>query len=391
MTRFLAAATILIFTGCSLFVGCSPAPTVVRAPSPKVRPLVDVEPSPAPDAVARFIAGLPGGSGSPLRDLEGDPAWVAHQRDSDSDWFDLLTNRLPVMRAFGDQELNPVHASKTLLYAFGGPDIITARALFPAMDNYILIGLEPAGTVPGVERLRERPLETVLPRFRMTLDSVLRRSFFITREMDSQLRSQITDGVLPVMLAELVRSGHTIEGVRHVRILPDGTLATRDPAEPWNSFTNQSSAIRFHAGNPAETKTLLYVSANLMSPAFDRNEGLRKFVAAQRGATGFFKATSYTVHQAQFAGIRDTILDTCSAVVQDDSGVPYRLFDQKSWAVQLYGGYEKPYGSFSFREQPDLRQAYAAGARQLNFRIGYGFSKVPSNLLVARRRQAPGI
>jgi hypothetical protein len=57
--------------------------------------------------------------------------------------------------------------------------------------------------------------------------------------------------------------------------------------------------------------------------------------------------------------------------------------------VQLYGGYSKPYGSFRWLEQPDLRKAYAADAKPLAFRIGYGFSKAPSNLLFAVKTSSP--
>ena len=55
------------------------------------------------------------------------------------------------------------------------------------------------------------------------------------------------------------------------------------------------------------------------------------------------------------------------------------------WQVRLFGEYEKPYGSFRWLEQPALREAYKASAEPLPFRIGYGFHKAPSNLLLAHR------
>ena len=56
------------------------------------------------------------------------------------------------------------------------------------------------------------------------------------------------------------------------------------------------------------------------------------------------------------------------------------------WRVQLYGDYVRPYGTFRWLEQKDLRDAYQTQKpRPLPFRIGYGFHAVPSNLLYATR------
>ena len=85
------------------------------------------------------------------------------------------------------------------------------------------------------------------------------------------------------------------------------------------------------------------------------------------------------------------MVDYSAAIFQDDSGVPYHFFSPDTWKVQLYGEYTKPYGSFAFLEQPDLRKAYlAGGVKPLSLRLGYGFGKVTSNLLLAKRITAPG-
>jgi hypothetical protein len=58
--------------------------------------------------------------------------------------------------------------------------------------------------------------------------------------------------------------------------------------------------------------------------------------------------------------------------------------------VQLYGDYERPYGSFKYMEQVDLREAYKQpGTKPLPMHVGYGYKKITSNLLLARRVAAP--
>ena len=102
--------------------------------------------------------------------------------------------------------------------------------------------------------------------------------------------------------------------------------------------------------------------------------------------TAFFKATSYMTHKPEFSLIRDQVLAHGGAVLEDDSGIPYHFFREQSWKVQLYGAYVRPYGSFKWMQQPDLKKAFTTSeTRPLKFRIGYGFGKIESNLILARK------
>jgi len=75
-------------------------------------------------------------------------------------------------------------------------------------------------------------------------------------------------------------------------------------------------------------------------------------------------------------------------VLQDDSGVPYRYFTPDQWNVQLYGDYQQPYGSFRYLVEPELKAAFQKpeNVKKLDFRIGYGYGRAPSNLELARRK-----
>jgi hypothetical protein len=100
------------------------------------------------------------------------------------------------------------------------------------------------------------------------------------------------------------------------------------------------------------------------------------------------KATSYMTHQPGFSMIREALLKNSYAILQDDSGLPYKDFASDQWKVQLYGDYNKPYGSFGWLEQPDLRAAYKTESpKTLPMHVGYGYRKITSNLLLATRRE----
>ena len=47
---------------------------------------------------------------------------------------------------------------------------------------------------------------------------------------------------------------------------------------------------------------------------------------------------------------------------------------------------DHPYGSFKYMEQVDLRNAYKQpGTKPLPMHVGYGYRKITSNLLLAKR------
>jgi len=64
------------------------------------------------------------------------------------------------------------------------------------------VGLEPAGTLPDPGQLARKDLGRTLAAVRNTVHSELHRSFFITRQMDSQFRGQVTDGGLSGRFAD---------------------------------------------------------------------------------------------------------------------------------------------------------------------------------------------
>jgi len=340
------------------------------------------------DDVGRFLAGLPARPGSPFASFQDEAAWAKHRRDLDRAWSKVEDERLPGMRAFQKTELS-VHpaAVSPVFYPFSGPDALTVTVFFPQSPLYVMVGLEPAGTVPGPRELERKSLEVYLAATRSTLASELNRSFFITHQMDREFRGQVTDGLCLPILELLVRSHHTILGFRYVRLDDDGLLVER--AADYHApgiIGNKGVEIGFLSESDRSVHKLFYFSVNLSNQRLQENRPFLSFLSTLQGSTAFLKATSYMIHRPEFSVIRERVLSESAAVLQDDSGVPYHFFLSPSWRVQLYGEYDRPYGSFRWLAQPDLRNAYLTQEpRPLPFQIGYGFRRIPSNLLFAIR------
>lgn len=332
--------------------------------------------------IARFLAGVPGRAENPFHALESTEAWQRHKKSFDAMWAKFEENRLPAMRAFQEKEIpGPAASGQVVLYPFGGPDTLTVTTLFPNRHTYVLIGLEPPGTLPSQEQILKANLDRQLPNMARTLDSLLRRSFFITASMDREVRGQITDGLLPVMLVQLARRGFVILSHQRVTLNDDGELHAR------TSTVKRNRGISIEVQSPAgAVARIVYLTANLNNKGLEANVALRKYVARSAPAVAFFKSTSYMPHKPEFSMLRDLILQHCSAIVQDDSGIPYRFVNQSLWNIHLYGNYTQPYGSFRYLIQKDLRKAYEQHAEPLGFRIGYGFGRVPSAMQIFTRK-----
>ena len=377
------------FTLCLLFSlwSCQrPTPTVVASET-HTRP--DVVPHQRDaDDVARFIAGLPGTPGSPFAELESSDAWKDHRRQLDEAWHKTEGSLISGLQQFQQQELSAAIAPSTpVFYPFSGPDALTPLLCFPQTPSYVMVALEPAGTLPTRSQIEKKGVAKYLAEMRATVDSELSRSFFVTRQMDREFRGQVTDGLLLPILHLLVRRHNSILGFRYVRLDEQGQLIDRttDYKAPTR-YGNKGVEIEFKTDAESAAHKLYYFSVNLSDERMTENQPFQMYLTGLKGSATLLKATSYMTHKKEFSLIRDQILANSSAVLQDDSGIPYRYFQTAAWKVQLYGDYQRPYGSFRWLEQPDLRQAYSsAGTKPLSVRVGYGYAKIASNLLLARQ------
>jgi hypothetical protein len=338
----------------------------------------------------RFFAGLPAEDGSSFARLEAGEVWKEHRRRLDLAWAKTETGLISGLRDFQKQELDGAPlANSTVFYPFGGPDFLTATLCFPRSPMYVIVGLEPAGTLPSAEQLAKKDMSRYLGGLRETMASVLGRSFFITREMDHQFRGQVTDGLLVPILHLLARTQHTVLGFRYVRLDDDGRVIGREADyKAPTTFGNKGVEIEFRSNADQAVQKLYYFSVNLSDERLRENKPFLAYAARLKGTTTLLKATSYMIHRKDFSVVRELMLANSAAILQDDSGIPYHWFQPTLWKVSLYGDYDHPYGSFRWLIQADLRKAYqTSGGKPLGFRIGYGYGRIPSNLLLAKRIQ----
>ncbi|MEI6032969.1 MAG: hypothetical protein WCS65_01660 [Verrucomicrobiae bacterium] len=326
-------------------------------------------PSPStPQEQAEFLAGIPLPGTSVLAELQQSSAYRLHQKELNEKWAYCKKVRYDAMQKWAEAHLKNDRSTRDVVrYLFGGPDFCNAFAFFPDARVMVLGGLEPVGEVPQPESLKPGSFSSSLEGLRLALRNSLYCGYFITKEMGGQLRHGAFQGVMPVLYAELALTGNRIESVELVR--PFGS--------PGVKITYQ------RPGHGAQS--LYYFQANLANGS--ECQRFLGWLGEQGNGPAYLKAASYLLHNEGFSQARAFLLNTSTLVVEDDSGIPFRHFNNGGWKVQVFGDYTSPLPIFSGYKQRDFKAAYSTGANAGPLGFGAGYHVVPkrANLLLATK------
>ena len=331
-----------------------------------------------PDDTAKFLAGMMPSADSPLTPLTRDSSWQRHAKFFDAAFAQLERRQLSKIRAW--TEINLAAPRPVMFYMFSGPDFLYANAFYSKASTYVLSALEPPGSVPDLTRLSRGGIRSALYNVERSLGSILSFSFFITKQMKTDLRAGQISGTLPILYVFLARSGKTVRSVTPVALDDQG--AVHLAAE--NSGRNAVRGARIiFAGSDGAEKTLYYFATDLSNSGV-KASGFLKFCAALGPGNSLIKSASYLLHSGNFTTVRDFILANSATIIQDDSGIPLAYYSPRKWRLFPFGRYAGPIGEFPGRYQ----RSYAAlfrRAQPIDFGIGYRWRAHESNLLLSVR------
>lgn len=355
-------------------------------PAPVAAPPVATGPASVNDT-ALFLAGMPVSEGSSLLLLEQSAAWQQHASFFDQAWAKLAARQFTGIR---DWEVNylpdATQPLPVVFYMFSGPDFLYANQFFPNAGTYILAGTEPIGPLPEVTRFAGPALDYVLQNLQRSLNSVLRFSFFITKDMKTDLQNEQLKGTLPIFYVFLARAGKTITDVSFITLDKSGDEHPAAPNEKSKSLT-PGVRITFSGAPGAPPQTLYYFTTDLSNDGIRQQPGFLKFCRGQGTGASLLKSASYLMFENGFSTVRNFLLEQSKAIVQDDSGIPIAAFDQSKWLLRFFGSYAGPIEIFKQYYQPQLQGLYQqSNPAPLSFGIGYRWSPRQSTLIVATLR-----
>ncbi len=362
-----------------------------QQPPPSAPPVAVATPYPAPlvaaasvNDTANFLAGLPVGPDSSLVPLTQQASWQHHTGVFNEAWARLATRQFVGIRNWEAGYLPEASGPLPVVYyMFSGPDYLYADQFFPNARTYILAGTEPIGRLPDVTHFAGPSLEVALQNLQTSLNSVLSFSFFITKDMRTDLGRDQLQGTLPIFYVFLARAGKTITDISFITLDKAGNPRIAGPPTPRGS--TPGVRITFTGGPGSAPQTLYYFTTDLSNEGIRAQPGFMKFCTSQNVGMSLLKSASYLMFQSNFGMVRDFLLTHSRALIEDDSGIPLKDFDPAKWDLRLFGSYSTPIDLFKEHFQPDLQALYSQShPPPLEFGIGYRWSRTRSTLILAR-------
>ncbi|OYV00333.1 MAG: hypothetical protein CFE26_24130 [Verrucomicrobiales bacterium VVV1] len=164
MKPALSLVLALALTGCASKPKPQPGETLTLAPP--LSAFAPVEGLADANDITLFLAGKPVRHGAALSQIQQSVNYRAYLDEIAFKWKAYGARRTSRQTSWSNETLGPIIGSpNTLLYPFGGPDLLYAMSMFPNTSTYVLLGLEPAGSLPALES--QDPAAVVDPQLRV--------------------------------------------------------------------------------------------------------------------------------------------------------------------------------------------------------------------------------
>jgi hypothetical protein len=338
------------------------------------------------DEMASFISGMPYDKNECLSKLDSVIKWKSYASDMNKMFSHSNSLRLNKMKIWADSELIKNQSIKTVFYPFSGPDFLNANIFYPDADQYIMIAMEPIGSLPDICKMPPDSVKSYLSRINNSLKDIFKRSYFITKEMNNDLRKTKVNGTLPLISLFIKRTGHQIVSIQKIGVDSLGKVQFIDD---YKNKKNLVSGIKVDFISPSTKKvqSVFYFRTDISDKGLAKTPGFKIYLSELPQSFTYLKAASYLMHYDDFKTIRDVVFDKSLTILQDDSGIAYKYFDKHKWNIRLYGSYYKPKDEFSYISEPDLEKAYKSSVyKPLSISLGYNWRTGHSNLLYAIRK-----
>jgi hypothetical protein len=384
-----AATSTLVCSQTKAKDSAAPAPAVVTqtavTPAASVPTFGNVAFDSALTDQARIYAGMLPLDSARYPKLTSGKGWATHHKIFEADWANL-DKRLQAMEQWRATEMGGISTTgTTLFYPFSGPDFLNADVFFPACEASVYISLEKTGEIPSPQ-MTEKTFVNFTEDIRTSLSAIFQRNYFITSRMSEQLHTPYLKGNLTLFMVFLARRNCAIVAINKIHIDSNGTLIEA-PCDTGKAKRKQIAGMEIQyvkSGGDGKVQKLYYFSIDIQDSALKLKTPLQTYLRSIDNMVVLAKAASYLMHGDNFSIVRNLCL-RAKAVLQDDTGVPYRFFKPAEWSVTLYGNYTKPIKDFKYGFQTDLDKAFRSGnnVKPLPFNIGYHWQDSYSSLILA--------
>ncbi|MGD0225275.1 MAG: hypothetical protein ABSF71_23345 [Terriglobia bacterium] len=306
--------------------------------------------------------------------------------------------------------LRPSGLPDTVVYPFGGGDLLAALTTYPDARQITTLSLELSGDPRRITHIDNKQLDQSLDLVDRNVGGLLAANDSTSETLMDTQQGDLP-GQLSYFLVALAVHGYEPVSLRYFHVEADGSLHYYSVAEvsametrlararhgEWTSpdfseaFAN--SELVFRPGNgPGPLRIHRHIGANLRDGSLKRNPGILRYLERQGRVAAMTKAASYCLWNPRFSLIRNYLLANMVFMISDGTGIPPEFARKAGFIQETYGSFQ---GAMCFDDCPNdeysdqFRDLWASQPkRDLAFRYGYVDSKSSYHLLVTRRPPA---
>jgi hypothetical protein len=398
----------------------APAAPAPVAATPAVAPAPPAaEPAPPPPAGADFIADAKllyrvaacgGADEGRTADLAGDPAVLTkvvaqHCKNILERVGKFRTAYFEKNRGWFE-DVVPKDAPKTVIYPFGGGDLISALVAFPDATEITTISLELAGDPRRMRTLKPVTLDGSLGAFRSEIGGLISVGSNTSENLSKGQRNELP-GQVSSFLIGLVAGGFEPVAMRYFTLDDVGEIHYLEQAEieavdrkrtkslkgDWLSpnFSEAFANVEIQYKKPGEKDVRIHrhIAWNLGDAYMGTHPQLVRHLAKKGKVTILTKGASYLLQRPDFSVIRGYMLDNLAWMLSDSTGIPPTYAKAAGMIQETYGYYNGAFlaGAQNNRHDDSFVALWRSQPRRrLPFRFGYVDKDSQAHLVVTRPR-----
>jgi len=312
-------------------------------------------------------------------------------------------------------QLVPADVPKTVVYPFGGGDLLSALVAFPDAEEITTISLELSGDPRRIDTMTPRQLRDSLAALRVEIGGLLSVGSNTSVNLSASQRNELPAQISSFLMG-LAAGGYEPVGMRFFRLRDDGSIeylttqaiADLETAEAaaagkrrgaakrkgdWQS-PNFSEAfahveIRYvKTGDPA-VRIHRHLGWNLADDYLADHGELLRHLDAKGKVTFLTKGASYLLWYSSFSTIRDYMLGHLAWMLSDSTGIPPAFARKANMVQDTYGSFSGAFlegaEAHAKRHSDDFRALWRKNPRRpLPVRFGYLDLNKRAHLVVTR-------
>ncbi len=321
-------------------------------------------------------------------------------------------------KAWADQakkfiaDLRPADLTKTVVYPFGGGDLVSALVVYPDATEITTISLEAAGDARTIDTITKAKLANDVDEIGLDIRRLYYAAHSTTKSLQHASHSTIP-GTIMFALAALVVHDMEPVSLRYFDLEPDGkiTYLTNDELDAraaefaaqkrgktppknythyWyeqdSAFANVEIGYRPRGDANAPVRTYRHIVANLDDPHMAKDDRVVKHLALKGKVAVMTKAASFLLWYDDFKTIRNYLLANVAWMISDASGIPPSYADPAGFEQLTYGEFTGPYFII---DDKNTRAEFVKlwknqPHRPLPFRFGYPDNAKHNHLMITR-------